>query len=59
KDATLYVLTSETSTTKVVRFRDVASGKDFETALDAGRAALVVISHRGEILASYDWHAPR
>ncbi len=59
KDATLYVLTSETSSSKVLRFRDRASGKDFETQLDPGRAALVVVSHGGEIVASYNWRPPR
>jgi hypothetical protein len=57
RNATLYVLTSESSSIAPVRFRDAASGKDFATHLDAGRAALIVVAHRGEILASYNWHA--
>jgi hypothetical protein len=59
KDATLYVLTSESSSSTLLRFHDVASGGDFSTRLDPGRAALVLISHRGAILASYNWHPPR
>lgn len=55
-NATLYVLTSET-TAQQVMFRDGASGKDFSTQLGAGRAALVLIGHDGTILASYNWHA--
>ena len=53
--ATLYVLTSETAT-QAVRFTDQRSGKLFAGMLPAGRAALLVIGERGELLATYHWH---
>ena len=59
EEATLYVLTSESSSSAPVRFRDAASGKDFAAKLDPGRAALLLISRKGEVLASYNWNPPR
>jgi hypothetical protein len=53
-DATLYVLTSETSE-KPVFFRDEASGKEFSGQLGPGRAALLLVGRDGKLLASYDW----
>ena len=53
--ATLYVLTSETETMPV-SFRDTRSGKSFSGTLDAGRAALLLISDKGELVTSYGWH---
>ncbi|MGH9403114.1 MAG: hypothetical protein ACRD2P_13500, partial [Terriglobia bacterium] len=53
-DATLYVLTSE-SAGKQVSFRDKVSGKEFFGQLDPGRAALLMISRQGRLLASYNW----
>ncbi len=53
-DATLYVLTSESSE-KSVSFRDAASGKKFSGQLDPGRAALLLIGRDGKLLASYGW----
>ena len=50
---TLYVLTSESSAEQTVAFRDAASGKEFRVALAPGRAALRLLSHEGEVLASY------
>jgi len=52
--ATLYVLTSE-STQRDVSFRDQRSNKEFSAHLDPGRAALLLISEDGAILASYNW----
>ena len=52
--ATLYVLTSE-STQVAISFHDLRSGKDFAGQLENGRAALLLISDQGEILAGYNW----
>jgi hypothetical protein len=52
--ATLYVLTSETETMPV-SFRDARSGTSFAGTLDAGRAALLLVGEKGELLASYGW----
>ncbi len=54
--ATLYVLTSESSQ-REVRFRDGASGKEFEGSLTPGRAALLLVGEDGSLLASYNWDA--
>jgi hypothetical protein len=51
--ATLYVLTSESSAEQTVAFRDAASGKEVRVTLAPGRAALRLVSHEGEVLASY------
>jgi hypothetical protein len=59
EDATLYVLTSESSSFDPVSFRDVASGKTFTFQLQPGRAALALISRNGDILASYNLTAAR
>jgi hypothetical protein len=52
--ATVYVLTSESNQT-AVSFHDVRSGKDFAGRLENGRAALLLISDEGKLLASYNW----
>jgi hypothetical protein len=52
--ATLYVLTSE-STSSEISFRDTRSGKAFAGKLEPGRAALLLVSDKGELLASYNW----
>jgi hypothetical protein len=54
--ATLYVLTSESLATDI-SFRDTRSQKEFSGKLEPGRAALVLVSDRGEVLASYNWSA--
>ena len=54
--ARLYVLTSETDTAPVA-WTDTASGKAFHGTLDAGRAALLLVNDRGDVAASYGWHA--
>ena len=54
--ATLYVLTSETQTS-AVSFTDSRSGKAFSGVLEAGRAALLLVGERGELLATYHWPA--
>ncbi|MGD0201496.1 MAG: hypothetical protein ABSD27_12160, partial [Bryobacteraceae bacterium] len=53
--ATLYVLTSESSTRAAVAFRDQLSGKELKTTLDPGRAALVVVRADGAIAAAYNF----
>jgi truncated hemoglobin YjbI len=52
--ATLYVLASETAASEV-SFQDARSGKLFAGRLEPGRAALLLVSDRGELLASYNW----
>ncbi len=54
-DATLYVLTSESSAPQTVSFKDVASGKDLVGRLEPGRAALLLVGRSGQILAQYNW----
>jgi hypothetical protein len=56
--ATLYVLTSETEDVQV-SFTDERSGKVFSGKLAAGRAALLLVGERGDLVASYEWHAYR
>jgi hypothetical protein len=56
--ATLYVLTSETETT-TVSFTDTRSGKLFSGRLSAGRAALLLVGERGQLLTSYGWNRGR
>ena len=52
--ATLYVLTSESSASEI-SFRDARSGKTFSGKLEPGRAALLLVSDKGELLAAYNW----
>ena len=52
--ATLYVLTSESSSPGI-SFRDRRSGAEFTGRLEPGRAALLLVSNKGELLASYNW----
>ncbi len=52
--ATLYVLSSETQTMPV-SFRDARSRKTFSGALEAGRAALLLVGENGTLLAGYGW----
>lgn len=59
RDATLYVLTSESSASDAVTFRDAASGKAFTLQLQPGRAALVLISRKGEVVADYNFTSGR
>jgi len=54
-DATLYVLTSETSSPGAGRFTDATSGKRVRFKLPPGRAALLLLSRAGQVLASYNW----
>ncbi len=56
-NSTLYVLTSE-SNRNAVAFRDARSGKNFSGQLENGRAALLLISHEGQIITSYNWPLP-
>ena len=48
---TLYVLTSESSVGREVRFRDVASGRDLRVDLAPGRAALLLVTRGGEVVS--------
>ncbi len=54
ENATLYVLTSESSVPRDVAFRDRASGKELRVSLDPGRAAVRLVGRGGEVLARYD-----
>ena len=53
-DATLYVLTSESSSTEPITFRDMLSRKDILVNLAPGKAALLLISRDGHVVASYN-----
>ena len=53
--ATLYVITSETNTTPI-SFTDIRSNKTFSGTIAAGRAALLLVGDKGELLARYGWH---
>jgi hypothetical protein len=53
-NATLYVLTSESSQT-AVSFTDLRSGKSFAGTLPSGHAALLLVGSDGKLLASYNW----
>lgn len=52
--ATLYFLDSETTKQRVA-FRDGRSGRQFDGTLGAGRAALLLVGEKGDLLASYNW----
>ncbi len=53
-DATLYALTSESSTPAHFSLRDLASGATIDVQLAPGRAALALITHAGKLAASYN-----
>jgi hypothetical protein len=53
-DATLYVLTSESTASSAVAFRDKLSGAEFRMSLAEGRAALLLVGRDGHLLASYN-----
>jgi hypothetical protein len=55
-EATLYVLTSESSETVPVQFRDRRSGAEFRITLAPGRAALLLAGRDGRVLAKYNAH---
>jgi hypothetical protein len=52
--ATLYLLSSESSQSQTVRFTDSASARPLAVDLPAGRAALLLVTHTGEVVARYD-----
>jgi hypothetical protein len=52
--ATLYVLSSETNQPGI-SFRDERSGKQFSAQLEPGRAALLLIGEKGDLLGSFNW----
>ena len=54
KDATLYVLTSETGR-RTVSFEDRRSKKKFTTVLEPGRGAMLMVGLDGRKLATYHW----
>lgn len=53
-DATLYVLTSESSQMQI-SFNDVRSGRHFAGTLQNGRAALLLVGADGRLLSTYNW----
>jgi hypothetical protein len=53
-DATLYVLTSESSENTRVDFTDALSDKDFKVNIAPGRAALMLVGKNGKVIASYN-----
>jgi hypothetical protein len=54
RDATLYVLTSESAAVSRVTFRDRLSGEDLRVPLSPGRAALLLVTRDGKVAASYN-----
>jgi hypothetical protein len=56
--ATLYVLTSETEST-MVSFTDKRSGRSFSGLLNAGRAALLMVTDHGDLVARYGWQGSK
>jgi hypothetical protein len=54
-EATLYVVTSESSSSSPLAFVDSASGRRLSGQLPPGRAALLLLSRKGEVLADYNW----
>lgn len=55
--ATLYVITSE-SNRQQVSFVDSRSRKRFAGTLASGRAAILLVSTGGKVLAAYNWPSP-
>ena len=53
-DATLYVLTSESSEIAPVTFRDNLSGADMHLSISPGRGALLLVGRNGKVVASYN-----
>jgi hypothetical protein len=53
-DATLYVLTSESTSAAPITWKDIKSGKDVRVNLSPGRAALLLIGKDGKIITSYN-----
>lgn len=53
-EATLYVLTSESSENVSVEFTDALSDKAFKVTIAPGRAALMLIGKNGKVVASYN-----
>jgi hypothetical protein len=56
---TLYAFTSESSRAREITLRDAASGADLRVALDPGRAALLLVTRDGRVVARYDPHPIR
>jgi hypothetical protein len=54
RDATLYVLTSETSSETPIHFRDAMSGAEITVDILPGRGALLLVGKDGKVLASYN-----
>ena len=54
-NATLYVVTSESSMRVAVSFRDEASKKSFSATVEPGRAAMLLVESDGTVGASYEW----
>jgi hypothetical protein len=54
--ATLYVITSESSQSSDIVFRDQLSQKQFSGRMDPGRAAILLIEEKGNLVAAYNWN---
>lgn len=54
-EATLYVVTSESSSPDRLTFRDEASGVTIQTQIQPGRASLLLLGHDGRTIATYNW----
>lgn len=53
-EATLYVVASESSERQRIAFRDRRSGRPVELELEPGRAAALLVTADGELVARYD-----
>ena len=51
---TFYVLTSESSVRREVVFQDSASRRELRVGLDPGRAALLLVTREGKVVAQYE-----
>ena len=54
--ATLYVITSESSRSVDIIFRDQLSQKQLSGRLDPGRVALLLVEQKGNLAAAYHWN---
>jgi hypothetical protein len=54
--ANLYVITSESSRSSHIVFRDQLSQKQFSGLLDPGRAAILLIEEKADLVAAYNWN---
>ncbi len=56
RNATMYVLVSETACSAPFTFHDNLSGRNFSVELAPGRGALMLVGRTGKVVASYNIH---